>query len=105
MIVNFRETIGVGWLEPCCNCGRDYLRVHTKDKDEVLNTLDVVNCDCGQTGYIDVMDGNAFVCWDDLSDLELSYNQLKVMYNKAIECLMESNYGDVGYLTRRGVIK
>lgn len=42
---------------------------------------------------------------DELSDLELKYNQLKLMYDGAIKCLMESNYADVGYLTRRGVIK
>ena len=40
-----------------------------------------------------------------VSELELNYNQLKLMYDEAIKCLMESNYGDVGYLTRRGVIK
>ena len=105
MIVNFRETIPIAWLEPCCNCGRNYLHVKTTGKGEVLNVLDIVNCDCGQTGYIDVMDGNAFVCWDELTEDEFKYNKLKIRYDKAIDCLMESNYGDVGYLRRRGIIE
>ena len=93
------------WLEQCSNCGSDNVSVETSRKDNRVNMDDVVTCSCGNTGYIDVWEGSAFVCWDELSKDEINYNELKIRYDKAIECLMESNYGDENYLRKRGVIK
>lgn len=95
----------VTWLEPCDFCGNTSLKVKTKSADESLNVLDQVLCKCGHTGYIDVQDGNAFVCWEDLTITEVKYNKLKMMYQLTIDCLMESNYGDVNYLRNRGVLE
>lgn len=43
--------------------------------------------------------------WCTYQEQQRKYNDLKIMYDKAIECLMESNYDDKRYLKNRGVIK
>lgn len=95
----------VDWLDNCPNCNENTVWVQTVSKDtNMLHTLDNVFCYCGQTGYIDVMDNNAFVCWDELKQSHLRYNKLKNKYDRAVYFLMKSNYGDVNYLKRAGVI-
>lgn len=102
----FIKTMRVDWLDDCINCGEKSPWVFTESRDnKYLFNDDFVHCNCGQSGYIDIQDGNAFVCWDELSIDELKYNKLKIMYDEAIECLMESNYNDENYLRRRGVIE
>lgn len=95
----------INWLEPCSNCKSEWLFVETERKDDRLNELDDVSCDCGMTGYIDVEGEAAFVCWDELTESELKYNKLKVMYDKCVHLLMQSNYGDKKYLKRYGAIE
>lgn len=102
---DFTKLQPVLWLEPCCNCLNSTVYVEGNDQNpKVLNVLDNVYCSCGQTGYIDVLDGNSFVCWNELSSDDWKYNKLKVKYDKAIHLLMLSDYGDVNYLKRFGAI-
>lgn len=100
-----KKDVYIDLLDECSNCGNRSFNISTSAANGSINTLDNVMCECGNSGYIDVMDGSAFVCWDELSGDEIRYNKLKIMYDKAIECLMESNYGDVKYLRNRGVIE
>lgn len=100
-----KRIVHIDWLDECSNCGNRSFNISTFAVNGSLNTLDNVMCECGNSGYIDVMDDGAFVCWDELSEDEIRYNKLKIMYDKAIVCLMESNYGDVKYLRNRGVIE
>jgi hypothetical protein len=102
---NLTDLKTVTWLEPCDFCSNTSLKVMTKNVDNSLNVLDQVFCNCGHTGYIDVQDDNAFVCWEDLTMTEVKYNKLKIMYDLAVYCLMESNYGDVNYLRKIGALE
>lgn len=97
----------VDWLGQCCLCGHKHIKVIVTDDSSCckVKTLDKVWCDCGNTGYVDVMDGNAFVCWDEQTEDELKYNKLKVRFDKAVELLMLSDYGDVRYLTQYGILE
>lgn len=94
----------VNWLELCA-CGNKNLKVETKRTDGMLDELDNVYCDCGASGYIDVFDGSAFVCWNELSEDEIKYNKLKIMYEKLKYLIMQSNYGDERYLRDYGAIE
>ena len=98
------KNLNIDWLESCPICLSKVLQVRTNGNYENLICDEKVSCECGNTGYIDVCSNNAFVCWDELSELELKYNVLKIMYDNAVSCLMESNYGDASYLRGRGVI-
>lgn len=99
-----KQIKNIDWLGPC-SCGNKNLKVETDRTDCLLNGLDKVSCDCGMTGYIDVYGGAAFACWDELSEDEIKYNKLKIMYNKLLYLTMESNYGDERYLRSCGAIE
>jgi len=60
-----KQIVEIEWLEACPKCGSHSFAVKTERTDGRLNELDNVVCFCGQTGYIDVYDGNAFVCWGE----------------------------------------
>jgi len=60
-----KRIVEIEWLEDCPKCGAYSLAAKTERTDGRLNDCDDVVCFCGQTGYIDVCDGNAFVCWGD----------------------------------------
>lgn len=60
-----KKIVEITWLEPCRNCNSNVLYVNTSRTDGFLDELDDVSCPCGEIGYIDVYDGNAFICWGE----------------------------------------
>lgn len=99
------KTLNTNWLDKCNLCESILIDVKTENKDSKVNELDNVTCHkCGNTGYVDFYSGVPFVCWDELSEDEVKYNKLKLRYDRAIELLMKSDYGDADYLRKYGAI-
>ena len=102
------KILKITWLDACNKCGFDeYANVHTeKGHEKLLYEGDAVYCPrCFHDGEIESDMNCAYVQWFEFNEDRAKYNKLKQMYDMAVECLMESNYGDIRYLRVRGAIE